>query len=278
MPSNRSAAEAVAETYYDSTDADRFYELVWGGEDIHIGLYDEGLSIVEASRKTVEKMADQVPWLTAQHKVLDLGAGYGGAGRYLARRYGCQVVCLNLSEVQNQRNRELNREQGLDGKVAVEHGSFENIPGGAAAYDLVWSQDAFLHSGRKEQVVAEIDRVLKPRGEVLFTDPMQADGCPQGVLQPVYDRLSLDSLASPGFYLQNFGSRGYSDLGMVELTHQLRAHYAAVKASLELRYDELGQDISKGYLDRMIAGLGHWVAAADKGYLAWGILHLRKAG
>lgn len=278
MQSKRSTAESVAESYYDSTDADRFYELVWGGEDIHIGLYEPGLSIIEASRRTVELMADQVSWLRPEHKVLDLGAGYGGAGRYLARRYGCQVVCLNLSEVQNARNRELNREQGLQDKVAVEHGSFENIPGDAAGYDLVWSQDAFLHSGRKPQVISEIDRVLKPGGEALFTDPMQADSCPDGVLQPVYDRLSLDSLASPAFYLHSFGSKGYTDLGTRELTHQLRAHYATVKASLENRYQELSGDISKAYLDRMIQGLGHWVAAADKGYLAWGILHLRKAG
>lgn len=278
MQSDRSSAETVAETYYDSSDADRFYERVWGGEDIHVGLYEPGLSIIEASRKTVDKMADQVTWLKPEHRVLDLGAGYGGAGRYLAKRYGCQVVCLNLSEVQNRRNRVLNKEQGLDDKVHVEHGSFESIPGEAAAYDLVWSQDAFLHSGRKEQVIAEVDRVLKSGGEVLFTDPMQADDCPEGVLQPVYDRLSLDSLASPAFYLKAFAARGYEDKGMLELTAQLRTHYATVKASLEARYEELSADISTAYLDKMIQGLGHWVAAADKGYLAWGILHLRKPG
>src|SRR5690606_19410999 len=132
------------------------------------------------------------------------------------------------SEVQNQRNRELNREQGLDGKVSVEHGSFENIPAADASHHLVWSQDAFLHSGRKEQVVAEIDRVLKPGGEVLFTDPMQADTCPAGVLQAVYDRLSLDSLASPGFYQQAFRQLGYESKDMEELTGQLRTHYATV--------------------------------------------------
>ena len=48
---NRNAAESVAENYYDSSDADIFYERVWGGEDIHIGLYESGLSIFEASRK-----------------------------------------------------------------------------------------------------------------------------------------------------------------------------------------------------------------------------------
>jgi cysteine sulfinate desulfinase/cysteine desulfurase-like protein len=28
--------------------------------------------------------------------------------------------------------------------------------------------------------------------------------------------------------------------------------------------------------DRMLAGLDHWVKAADAGHLAWGILHFRK--
>ena len=36
---NVSGADSVAATYYDSQDADQFYEQVWGGEDIHIGLY-----------------------------------------------------------------------------------------------------------------------------------------------------------------------------------------------------------------------------------------------
>ena len=30
---------AVAEAYYDSDDADRFYFTIWGGEDIPVGMY-----------------------------------------------------------------------------------------------------------------------------------------------------------------------------------------------------------------------------------------------
>ncbi|MFT7091319.1 MAG: sarcosine/dimethylglycine N-methyltransferase, partial [Candidatus Azotimanducaceae bacterium] len=49
---SKSAAETTAENYYDSPDADNFYERVWGGEDIHIGLYDEkNITIPEASHK-----------------------------------------------------------------------------------------------------------------------------------------------------------------------------------------------------------------------------------
>ncbi len=51
----------TAREYYNSTDADRFYATIWGGEDIHIGLYEsENDSIVDASRRTVEKMAATV--------------------------------------------------------------------------------------------------------------------------------------------------------------------------------------------------------------------------
>ena len=37
----RSTAVEVAERYYDSSDADSFYAEIWGGEDIHIGLYEQ---------------------------------------------------------------------------------------------------------------------------------------------------------------------------------------------------------------------------------------------
>jgi len=272
---NRNNAEVVAETYYDSTDADTFYERVWGGEDIHIGLYEQDLSIFECSRKTVEAMASKLS-LDENSRIIDLGAGYGGAARYLAGTYGCQVTCLNLSKVQNDRNRALNREQNLDHLITVTHGSFENIPAEDNSYDVIWSQDAFLHSGNKDTVIQEASRILKPGGEVIFTDPMQADDCPPHVLQPVFDRLSLKSMGSFGLYRQLLTSLGLKEIESLDLTIHLGTHYFRVKQALEERYDELKKDISAEYLDKMISGLQHWIVAETSCYLAWGILHYRK--
>lgn len=278
MHAERSKAETVAEDYYDSSDADRFYELVWGGEDIHIGLYEPGDSIHAASRRTVAAMADKLGALTAASQVIDLGAGYGGAARYLASRFGCKVSCLNLSAVQNARNTQLNAAQNLTDKVSVLHGSFEAIPVPDQSMDVVWSQDAFLHSSAREQVIAEIDRVLKPGGELIFTDPMQADDCPAGVLQAVYARLSLDSLASFAFYRAALGERGVSEASLTDLSPQLQQHYATVKQKLRTDYATLATSISPTYMKRMMQGLDNWVHAAELGYLAWGILHFRKPG
>jgi cyclopropane fatty-acyl-phospholipid synthase-like methyltransferase len=270
--------EDIAEAYYDSREADEFYFHIWGGEDIHIGLYDSPTDpIPPASRRTVEAMADAVSMeLDDRHRVIDIGSGYGGPARYLAKRFGSHVTCLNISEVENNRNRRANREQGLEKLVTVRHGSFESIPEPNESFDVVWSQDAILHSGNRDQVIAEVARILKPGGEFVFTDPMQADDCPPGVLQPVYDRIHLQSLGSVRFYRAAAARHGLEELAVRPMPKQLRNHYAAVKAELQARYDEMIGIASKEYVDRMLVGLQNWVDAADKGYLNWGILHFRK--
>ena len=105
---------------------------------------------------------------------------------------------------------------------------------------------------------------------------MQIDDCPEGVLQPVYDRLNLQSMGSIAFYRKELNERGFEVIRITEMTPQLRNHYSAVKKVLEDQYEKLSTSISTAYLDNMITGLENWVKAADSGYLSWGILHFRK--
>ena len=119
----------VARDYYNSGDADNFYSTIWGGEDIHIGIYEsEKEPIRAASRRTVEKMASRLEELGEGSRVLDLGAGYGGPARFLAKNYGCRVVALNLSEVENERNRAMNEEQGLGSSGRGRRRKFRGSP------------------------------------------------------------------------------------------------------------------------------------------------------
>lgn len=266
---------ALARDYYDSAEADDFYRTIWGGEDIHVGLYDQGPDISDASRRTVERMAARAGTLQGKH-VLDLGSGYGGAARVLARRYGAQVTCLNLSAVENERNRELTHEAGLDDKITVVDGSFDSVPFEASTFDLVWSQDAILHAPDRRAVLDEIARVLKPGGEFIFTDPMQADTLRDPTpLKPIYDRIHLPDLASIGFYREELSARGFEEVSVEELTGHMQTHYTRITEELDARRSELGA--SDVFVNRMLKGLGHWVTGAKEGLLAWGIMHFRKA-
>lgn len=278
MSSDGSTAVSAARDYYNSNDADNFYFTIWGGEDIHVGLYQsDSEPIADASRRTVERMASVAAPLEKTARILDIGSGYGGAARYLAKRFGCHVTALNLSEVENDRNRKLSQEQGLSDQVEVVEGNFESLPFEDSSYDLVWSQDAILHSGNREKVIAEVSRVLKPGGQLVFTDPMQADDCPDGVLQPILDRIHLETLGSPAFYRETAAKYGLKEIAFDDLSEQLVNHYSRVLAETSASEEELKQhDVSADYIERMKRGLQHWVDGGKQGYLAWGIFHFQR--
>lgn len=267
---------AIAKEYYDSHDADEFYHRIWGGEDFHLGIYHhENESIFDASRRTVKAMAGLVH-LDKNTKVLDIGSGYGGAARYLAQTHGCNVWCLNLSEKENERNRLKNKDQDLEHLITVVDGCFEKLPFEDGRFDTVWSEDALLHSGDKPKVVSEVARVLRTGGEFVFTDPMQTDDCPNGVLQPVLDRIHLDSMGSMKLYRKLAANNGLEEILWVDLAKHLPKHYSRVRSELKRRYDEIIGVISQKYVDNMLNGLTHWIEAGNKGYLNWAILHFRK--
>jgi len=274
-----STVNEVTKEYYDSLDADNFYRLLWGGEDIHIGIYDKpDGDVYSASRRTVDRMSHHLnSSLKTESHVLDMGSGYGGGARFLAHNYGCQVSTLNISEVQNDYARELNQEAGVSNHINIVWGNFENMPFEEESFDLVWSMDAMLHSGDRKKVVSEVARVLRPGGQFLFTDILMAEDATQAELQPVLERIHLDTLGS-----WNFNKQAASDVGLslwVEEDHSshLATHYGRVLEELEQRWDKLIGSVSEDYMENARKGLKHWVEAGQNDRLAWGILGFAKS-
>jgi len=266
-----------AEEYYNSTPADEFYFKIWGGDHIHVGIYNHSKeSIKDASPRIVQMMASKLN-LNTNIKLLDLGSGYGGAARYLAKNFGFQVTCLNLSKNQNERNRGLNKKHDLDNLITVVEGNFEDIPFPEDSFDIVWSQDAIVHSANRELVVQEAVRVLNDSGEFIFTDLMQTNDCPKSILKPVLDRIQLDSLGSFGFYVEQGRKFGVKKTEVQDLSEHLTTHYQRVMEETQDRYVEMVEACGKEYIDKMIQGLKHWVEAGKNDYLSWGIVHMNKS-
>lgn len=165
--SARNNAVELAEECYDSDEADAFYKSIWGGEDVHIGLYKgDDDTITDASQRTVDVTAERLGDIGHRTRILDLGAGNGAAARFLAEHYGCHVTCLYLSEMQNTLNRKLTAEAGLADCIEVVHWDIESMLEKDDSFDVVWSQDAILRSGNRRRVLDEVRRVLRPRRPV----------------------------------------------------------------------------------------------------------------
>jgi len=267
----------TAREYYNSGDADAFYATIWGGENIHIGLYvDEDDSILTASHRCSAYLTERLGPPNSSHHVLDLGSGYGGTARHLASTCKCRVTGVNLSEVENERARCLNREQGLEDRIQIVDGSFESVDAPPRCFDAVYSQDAMLHSDARSAVVAEAARLLKPGGIFAFFDIMQFDDCPDGVLQPILDRIHLTSLGTPASYCKAAQQCGLVKEEFEDLTPHMQIHYTRILAEMESRDQDLRGRISDEYLDNMKRGLVHWIDGARNGWLVWGIFKFHK--
>ncbi|KAI4167397.1 MAG: hypothetical protein LQ343_007250 [Gyalolechia ehrenbergii] len=281
------SATNSARTHYDTPTTDTFYHLIWGGEDIHTGIYTSPTTtIADASRATVAKMADILTSsgtpLIPSTRILDLGAGYGGSARWLARRYGCHVTCLNLSSVQNNRNIILNREAGLDTLISVYEGNFESLPPEVVEkgpYDVIWSQDSFLHSSDREKLIDEITRVLVPneKGRVIFTDLMASEDAFEkqpDLMRMMMERLHLGGLATMRLYLEVFKRKAFRDLVYWDGVENFGIHYRRVGEELERkrRTGELrGVVVDEGVVEKQALGMRNWVRAAEEGCVDWGI-------
>lgn len=269
-----STVTAAVRRYYDAADVNGFYSAVWGGESIHMGIYlDEREEIASAGRRTTERMADKaISHLGPGNKVLDLGSGYGGPARYLSARFGCQVVALNLSHVQNRRHRETNIIRGA-ARIAVVTGSFDAVPCPAGHFDVVWSQDALSHADNQTAVLAEAARVLKPDGHLVFTDLMAADGTPADALRPVLARTAADTLPTLGFYRKQLAGLGFGRATFDDYSSHLLTHYRRVVERTRQRLPELVDSVSPAYLDSLLENLPLWVDACLAGHLRWGLFH-----
>jgi len=282
MTSTYSQAASTAANYYDSDDADRFYAGIWGGEDIHIGLYessDEPIAI--ASRRTVDALIELIgaplqAKPTTDLRLVDFGSGYGGAARRLCSSPGVRVDAINISAVENARHRHLNEEAGLSERITVHDASFEAVPLSDGCADVIWSQDAILHSGDRRAVMKEAARLLKPGGVMVMTDPMAADGVNADSLTAILDRIHLADLGSPERYRGWGNEAGLTRTDWNDRTTMLIEHYSRVRIELRRRRQDLENSISPDYLERMDAGLGHWVEGGQSGKLSWGLMRFTK--
>ena len=282
MTSTYSEAASTAANYYDSDDADRFYAGIWGGEDIHIGLYESAEEpIATASRRTVDALIALMgqPLASsdaARLRVVDFGSGYGGAARRLCSDPGIRVDAINISAVENSRHRLLNQEAGLSEQITVHDASFEAVPLPDGCADVIWSQDAILHSGDRRTVMREAARLLRPGGVMVMTDPMAADGVNADSLTAILNRIHLADLGSPERY-QHWGSEaGLTRTAWHDRTPMLIEHYSRVRQELQRRRHDLESSITPGYLERMDAGLGHWIDGGRSGKLSWGLMRFSK--
>ena len=142
----QSAARAhlVAVKHYDFGN-DMFRAMLDPYMQYSCAYWKDGDTLEEAQRRKMEMICRKLALQSGMH-VLDIGCGWGGLGRYMARNYGVRVTGVTVSREQAQYARD--HSDGLDVKWLLQ--DYRSLTG---KYDRVVSVGMFEHVGCKNYKV-----------------------------------------------------------------------------------------------------------------------------
>jgi SAM-dependent methyltransferase len=152
--------------------------------------------------------------------VADFCAGLGGTVRYLAHRYGANVVGIELTPSRVAGAQELTKLVGLQETARVIEGNVMDVPLDGETMDAVISQEAFCHVPEPKKAISEAFRILKKGGRLAFTDwianePLAADDA-----ELMWDGMAIQPLRSILDYRCLVETNGLTVLSATDLTDE----------------------------------------------------------
>ncbi len=96
--------------------------------------------------------------------VLVVGCGVGITPCYLAKRYGCRVVGVDLSERMIERSNERAKKEGVEDRVEFRVADAQNLPFEDALFDVVICESVNAFVENKQSAASEYVRVITPGG------------------------------------------------------------------------------------------------------------------
>jgi arsenite methyltransferase len=98
--------------------------------------------------------------------VLDIGCGVGQTPCYIAKRYGCKVVGVDINEGMIERSRETAKREGVAGMTEFRVADAQSLPFMDGTFDAVITESVTVFPEDKRKTVREYTRVTKPGGYV----------------------------------------------------------------------------------------------------------------
>ena len=98
--------------------------------------------------------------------ILDVGCGVGVTLCYIARRYDCRVVGVDISEGMIERAKERAKKEGVADRAEFRVADAQDLPFEDDLFDAVITESATAFPADKQRAVNEYARVTKPGGYV----------------------------------------------------------------------------------------------------------------
>jgi ubiquinone/menaquinone biosynthesis C-methylase UbiE len=140
--------------------------------------------------------------------VLVVGCGVGVTPCYLARRYACQVIGVDLSEEMVARSRERAKRQGVAGMAEFQVADAQDLPFEDNTFDAVLCESVNAFIANKAKAMGEYVRVARPGGYVGVNEVTWLETPPSELVRYLYRIMGAEFLTGNGGWKTLLGGSG----------------------------------------------------------------------
>lgn len=159
------------ERYYDLSEI--HYRLHWNlnkSRSLHYGYWDSSTKNFHQALLNINNILSQRAKITKDDVVLDAGCGIGGSSIWLAKKTGCKVTGISLSEKQVNTANALATKEGVEHLAKFEQKDFTVTGFADESFDVVWAIESVCYAPDKSVFLKEAFRILKKGGRLIMAD------------------------------------------------------------------------------------------------------------
>lgn len=184
-------------------------QAFWGASKPHMGGFEATEELIELCHINKDKY------------VLDVGCGVGITPCYIAKKYGCRVVGVDISEKMINWANKMVRRKGVEDRVELRVADAQNLPFEDNLFGAVICESIIAFVEDKQKAVSEYVRVTKPGGYIGLNEATWLRASPPTELVGYISRITGAKLDTSDDWKELLECDGLMDI--VVRTHKINA-------------------------------------------------------
>ncbi len=149
----------------------------WSGGSVLMAQKLWGEGFVEPGGAGFVKKVLSLMKFESSNSILDLSAGLGGTACILSKEHNLWMDAIEADDALAANGIQFTSRHGMSKKVPIKHVDFETLELPKSKYDQIYSREALFMIKNKKNVIKQISKSLKPKGQILIVDYMLGDKC-----------------------------------------------------------------------------------------------------